>query len=94
VLLLPPRPTTEIQGGKSENCLAILESSKTRRKQRQTLFSETEENDEKSQVMIIGTSLSTEWNQTLSEYYSEGLRLEKIAPFFFISSAESDPLTL
>lgn len=44
--------------------------------------------------MIIVTSLSTEWNQALSEYCSEELRLEKIAPFFFISSAETDPLTL
>ena len=44
--------------------------------------------------MIIGKILSTEWNQALPEYYSEQLHLEKIAQFFFISSSESDPLTL
>jgi hypothetical protein len=44
--------------------------------------------------MIIGTILSTEWNQALSEYHSEPLSLEQTARVFLISSAESDPLTL
>lgn len=49
MLLIPPRPLTEVQDGKSENCHAISETSKTHRGQRRTSLPGTEENNEKSQ---------------------------------------------
>lgn len=44
--------------------------------------------------MILGMIFSTEWNQALSEYYSERLRLEQIARFFFYFFSRIWPINL